>query len=172
MKMMRAISTPTARRWIGPALLVAVLAGLIALVASIAVLGAAGGTASARAAAEPTVAPVAGAVHVTGGGNGHLVRTDRVPWEYGPAPQLARTIAVHDVGPRRWLVVLFVLFLVVLVAAIAVGLAWFLLRRRTRGGSAQGAHEILERRLAEGSIDVDEFEKRRAALRGSERKPG
>lgn len=52
-------------------------------------------------------------------------------------------------------------------AAVAVLVVWLV--RGRHGGSAAHRHEtaddILDRRLAEGSIDVDEHKSRRAALR-------
>ena len=99
-----------------------------------------------------------------------MVRGYRVPWEYGHGPAVERRIEVSGPHRLRWLAVLVVGFLVALVAALAAALAWFLLRRRTGGASKGGAHEILERRLAEGSIDVEEFEKRRQALLGDRKR--
>lgn len=164
MKTMRTISMPGARRWVVLGLVVAILAVLLAVASLIAL---AGHGSTALAAPEPQV-QATGAVHVVKSGAGHLVRGYRVPWEYGPGPLVGpRQIEVHAPVGRRWLVVLVVLIFIALAAALAVALAWILLRRRARGAHPGGAQEILERRLAEGSIDVDEFEKRREALRGS-----
>ena len=97
-------------------------------------------------------------------GAGPVVRGYRVPWHYGPGPAMERRIEVSGPHRLRWLAVLIVGFLVVLVTALAAALVWILLRHRTGKASRGGAQEILERRLAEGSIDVEEFEKRRQAL--------
>ncbi len=171
MKTMRAISTQRARRWVAPALVVGILAGLFSVAALIASFGAEGSTASAIAAPQPPAAPVARTVRVLRSGTDPAARGYKVPWEYGPGPMVGPRVEVGGLRGPRWLLGLVVVALVLLVAALVAALAWVLLRRRTGRASGGGAQEILERRLAEGSVDVEEFEKRREALRGSNRAP-
>jgi putative membrane protein len=80
---------------------------------------------------------------------------------------LADSFGMHDgdVG-WGWLV------MVVFWGAVIFGVIWL-----TRGGvssSSTGgdAEEILARRLAEGTISVEEYEERRRALGGGRGKPG
>jgi uncharacterized membrane protein len=172
MKTMGASPTQRARRWVAPALVVGILVGLLSVAALIAVLGAGRTTVSAVAAPQPPLAPVTRTVRVPRSGAGPIVRGYKVPWEYGPGPMVGHRVEVSGVRGPRWLLGLVVIALVLLVAALLAALAWVLLRRRTGRASEGGAQEILERRLAEGSVDVEEFEKRREALRGSNRPPG
>jgi hypothetical protein len=161
-KTMQAIQALRPRRmWIALPLLTTILAIL--------------SPASAQAAPElpPPPSPAAAkAAQVFRGGPGPRGRSFGAPWEYGPGPMMgppgpviSRQIDLAGPDAPRWLVGLLVGFLVVLVAALAAALAWILLRRRNRGAAEAGAQQILERRLAEGTIDVEEFERRREALR-------
>jgi hypothetical protein len=129
---------------------------------------------SAQAAPEPPPpGPAAAkAVQVFRGGPGPRARSYGAPWEYGPGtlvgppgPVISRQIDLEGPDAPRLLVGLLAGFLVVLAAALAAVLAWILLRRRNSGAAEAGAQQILERRLAEGTIDVEEFERRREALR-------
>jgi len=68
-----------------------------------------------------------------------------------------------DVGSGRWIVMM--LGMVVFWGAVIVLVVWLL-----RGGldrRREDPEEILRRRLAEGAISIEEYEQRRAALRGS-----
>lgn len=172
MKTMREIATQRAPHSLVPALAAGLLTGLFSVFALIAPLGAEGSTASAIAAPQPPAVPVARTAQVLHSGVGPVVRGDKVPWGYGPGPMVGPRIEVSNMRRLHWPLGPVVVFLVLLVVALLAALAWVLLRRRTSRTSEAGAQEILERRLAEGSIDVEEFEKRRAALRGSNRTPG
>lgn len=57
----------------------------------------------------------------------------------------------------------------VLMLVLIGGLLWLILgaNRRTTPGSGSDARSILDRRLASGEIDPDEYERRSAALRGT-----
>lgn len=75
----------------------------------------------------------------------------------------------HDFGDGWWMVMMIgmVLFWVV----VAVGIVW-LVRNLQGGTSSLGRGEptplqVLDRRLAEGEISVEEYEQRRQVLRGS-----
>jgi hypothetical protein len=163
-KTMQAIRMPRPpRTWVVLPLVVATLAILSPV--------------SAQAAPEPppppgVLAAAKGTVRVFRGAPGPRARGYGAPWEYGPGPLMGpagpvvgRQIDLEGPDAPRWLVALLVGFLVVLVAVLAAALAWILLRRRNRGAAEAGAQQILERRLAEGTIDVEEFERRREALR-------
>lgn len=154
MKTMQAISMPRPHRlWIALPLVMSTLAVVLFPV-------------SAHAAPEPPAAPTAKALREVRSGNNPWVRGYNNHWEYGPGPMMNRPIGVGDRGAPRWLAGL----LIVLAAALAVALAWSLLRNRAKGAPEGGAQQILERRLAEGAIGVEEFEQRRGALRGNDRK--
>jgi uncharacterized membrane protein len=162
---MQTISMPRARRWGVLGIVVATLASLLFVVALVAGLGA-GSTVSVVASPEPVAAQAARTVHLPRGGAGPAVRGYRLPWEYGPGPAMGRSLEVSGPHRLRWLAVMVVGFLLALVAALAAALAWILLRRRSGGAAKGSVHEVIARRLADGSIDVEEFEKRRQALLG------
>ena len=90
------------------------------------------------------------------------------------AVPFADTWSMHggDVGFGWWLVMTMGM---VLFWGGVVALVVFLLRGDARGNRSQEAapagptpHEVLDRRLAEGSIDVGEYERRRRLLQSSE----
>jgi uncharacterized membrane protein len=156
MKTMQAISMPRPRRlWIALPLVVSTLVVVVLF------------PVSAHAAPEPPAVPAAKALREVRSGDNPWVRGYNNHWEYGPGPMMSRPIGVGDRGAPRWLVGL----LIVLAAALVAAMAWSLLRNRTRGAPEGGAQQILERRLAEGAIGVEEFEQRRDALRGDNRNP-
>jgi uncharacterized membrane protein len=164
------ISKPRARGWIVPGVVVAILAALFSVVAVVAALGAARTTAVIAAPDRPPAAQLARTVRGARSGGGPAVRGYRVPWGYGPGPAVERRIEFGAQPGLRWLAVLVGGLLVALLAVLAAVLTWILLRLRTGERSQRGANEILERRLAEGSIDVEEFEKRRRALLGDRKR--
>jgi len=59
------------------------------------------------------------------------------------------------------------LMLVMMIVLVAGLIVWSMTSRRRRPGSGAEARSILDRRLASGEIDRDEFESRRSALGGS-----
>ncbi len=165
MKTVPTISKLRARRWIVAGVVGAISAALFSVVAVVAALGAARTTSVVGAPDRPP-AQLAGTVRGTRSAAETAVLGDRVPWGYGPGPAVERRVEFGAPPGLRWLAVLVGGLLVALLATLAAVLAWILLRRRTGERSQRGAREILERRLAEGSIDVEEFEKRRRALLG------
>lgn len=134
-------------------------------------------SAQAAPAPRPPRPAAAKALRVIPGRPAPRLRGYGNPWGYGPgpmmgpAPAIGHQIDVEAPDAPRWLVGLLVGFLVVLAAVLAAALAWILLRRRSGGAGAADAQRILERRLAEGAVDVEEFERRRKALRGDGPKP-
>ncbi len=155
MKTMSSISTQgRCRFWVALSLALSLLVVLL--------------PASAQAAPESRRAPLLREARGDYGGPAGRLNN---PWEYGPGPTMSRQVSVGNVGGPRWVLALLVVgFLVVLAAAVAAAIAWVLLKRR-RGSTEGGAHQILERRLAEGTINVEEFERRRDALKGNNRTP-
>ena len=83
----------------------------------------------------------------------------------GSVVPLADTWGMHgDIGTGWWIVM--VVGMVVFWGAVIVGAAW-LLRAGSDGGHQQRSEspqDILERRLAEGAISVDEYHERRKLL--------
>jgi uncharacterized membrane protein len=123
---------------------------------------------SAHAAPEPPAPPPpVRALREARSGDSPLARGYNSRWGYGPGPMAGRGIGFGGRGTPRWLVGL----LILLAAALAAGLAWSLLKSKARGATEAGAQQILERRLAEGAIDVEDFEQRRDALRRKSREP-
>jgi len=53
----------------------------------------------------------------------------------------------------------------VVIVALAVWLVVRLVSRRSRGGGAESAEELLRRRFASGEIDAEEYDRRLAILR-------
>lgn len=74
---------------------------------------------------------------------------------------------MHDAGAGWWF--LMMLGMVLFWALVIAGVVWLV--RGGLGSSAntpsRPAHEVLDERLASGEISVEEYEQRRAALRGS-----
>ncbi len=159
MKTMKALSPPgPPRLWAGGALVISTLAMMLIPV-------------SANAAPEPPAAPAAPPLvrelREPRSGAGPLARGYKSRWGYGPGPVFGRDIGFERGGAPRWLVGL----LVLLAAALAVALTGVLLKNRARSATGGGAQQILERRLAEGAIDVEDFEQRRDALGRKSREP-
>jgi uncharacterized membrane protein len=156
MKTMQGISPPgPPRLWAGVALAMSTLAMMLIPV-----------SAHAAPAPAPPAPPVRALREARGGGD-PLARGYNNRWGYGPGPMAGRGIGFGGRGAPRWLVGL----LILLAAALAAGLAWSLLKSRAGGATGGGAQQILERRLAEGAIDVEDFEQRRDALRRTSREP-
>jgi putative membrane protein len=64
--------------------------------------------------------------------------------------------------------ILMMVVMLVLVAAVTVGVVWLVVRlvrdREPDGRTPAGGLDVLERRFAAGEIDVDEYRERRAML--------
>jgi uncharacterized membrane protein len=69
----------------------------------------------------------------------------------------------HYTGSGFWMSLMMSIFLLTLVAAVAVA-AFFLARLPQHGSRAPSAEQILDRKLAEGEIDDVEYHMRRSAL--------
>jgi len=74
---------------------------------------------------------------------------------------------MHDWGDGWWVVMMLAMFL--FWTLVIAGIVWLVrtggLGDRS-GGSAKGARELLDERLATGDISIEEYERRREALTG------
>ena len=79
----------------------------------------------------------------------------------------------HDWGGGWWIVM--VLAMVLFWALVVIGIVWAVrawpTSRPTGAGRGETPLEILDRRLADGSISVEEYEQRRTALREPDARP-
>jgi putative membrane protein len=82
---------------------------------------------------------------------------------------IAETWDMHDWGAGWWIVMM--LGMLVFWALVIVGIVWVV--RELGGGRSERDREspvdVLQRRLAEGDISVEEYERRRQALQASGR---
>ena len=70
-----------------------------------------------------------------------------------------------DVGTGWWIVMM--IGMVAFWALVIVGIVWLVRTSAAGGGvSRRSAREVLDERLAQGEIEVDEYERRLAAIEG------
>jgi putative membrane protein len=85
---------------------------------------------------------------------------------------LADGFGMHD-GDIGWgWMVVMMLGMFVFWGAVIFGVVWLIRGGVSSSSTGGDAEEILARRLAEGAISVEEYEERRAALRGGHDRPG
>lgn len=75
---------------------------------------------------------------------------------------IADSWGMHDVGTGWWLVMM--LLMILFWAAVIFGVLWLARGGHLRGESKDTPAEILNRRLADGTLTPEEYERRRRLL--------